>query len=138
MSADDALVVRTMSVSKSGSNGQINDVPEVIVVNRSPDESKPSAGNGFNERIGSPDSGDFMINENEKAVVVSNPSLVSDFQEKVNLSWEDLNVVANLPKPSLFKRCLKRGQGDAVVTKKQILFDGKFAEIFYSNLQFLY
>ncbi|XP_065053013.1 protein white-like isoform X1 [Rhopilema esculentum] len=123
MSSDDALVVRTMSVSKSGSNGQLNDVPEVIVVNRSPDESKPYAGNGFDERIGSPDSGHYMINENEKAVVVSNPSLVSDFQEKVNLSWEDLSVVANLPKPSLFKRCLKRGQGNAVVTKKQILFD---------------
>lgn len=125
MATEDALVVRTMSCSRKSDVALKEDLPEVVVVTNSMANDKPAAVNGSRERIGSPDSDTFMIHENENSVVVSNPSLISDLQEKVNLSWEDICVEAELPKPSLLKRLIKKDEAMKKPTKKEILFDGK-------------
>ena len=126
MATDDALVMRTMSISEKNHEALNGDLPEVVVVTNSMANSKPDGLNGSNERIGSPDSGSLMVNEHDKSVVVSNPSLISDLQEKVNLSWEDICVEAELPKPSLMKRLFKKEEIANKPTKKQILFDGEY------------
>ena len=125
MATDDALVTRTLSVSQKNSEALNEDLPEVVVVTNSMASDNPNAANGSTERIGSPDSNSLMVHENERDIVVSNPSLISDLQDKVNLSWEDICVEAELPKPSLFKRMFKKEEALAKPTKKQILFDGK-------------
>ena len=128
MATHDALVMRTTSISHKNDEALNGDLPEVVVVTNSmaSESDKPEGLNGSNERIGSPDSGSVMVNEHDKSVVVSNPSLISDLQEKVNLSWEDICVEAELPKPSLLKRLFKKEDVANKPTKKQILFDGKY------------
>lgn len=125
MATHDALVMRTTSISHKNDEALNGDLPEVVVVTNSmaSESDKPEGLNGSNERIGSPDSGSVMVNEHDKSVVVSNPSLISDLQEKVNLSWEDICVEAELPKPSLLKRLFKKEDVANKPTKKQILFD---------------
>ena len=125
MATDDALVVRTMSVSQKSNETLDTDYPEVVIVTNSSANDKPGDANNGIERFSSPESGEFMMHDNEKSIVVSNQSLASDLQEKVNLSWEDICVEAELPKPSLLKRCLKKDGESTKPTKKQILFDGE-------------
>ena len=125
MATDDALVVRTLSVSRKSDEALNEDLPEVVVVTNSMANDKLAAVNGSHERIGSPDSNSFMAHENDNSVVVSNPSLTSDLQEKVNLSWEDICAEAELPKPSILKRLIKKEEALNKPTKKEILFDGK-------------
>lgn len=123
MATEDALVVRTMSVSQKNAENVNGDIPEVVIVTNA--KASDHSANGSAERIGvsSPSSDEFMADE--KAMVMSNPSLAADLQEKVNLSWEDICVEAELPKPSLVKRCFKKEELALKPTKKQILFDGE-------------
>ena len=124
MSNEDALVMRTKSLSRNNELHQTDSVPEVVVINKDAwDGSHDFEGGRQVNGMASPDSDDVMIAKEANAVVVSNPNVVSEFQEKVSLSWEDVCVQAELPKPSLIKRCCKKDDVLKPQTK-EILFDG--------------
>ena len=117
--ADDGLVHATGLRVVANTHPDPDDVPEVVI--RSPEDGN------LNERtsnVSSPDSANQIIGKNRNDLILSNPSLVPEFEDTVSLTWEDISVEVELPKSSLFKRCFKK---DSDITKpkhKQILFDG--------------
>ncbi len=104
-------------------------LPEVIIHKNGVDPELENALNGRSSIVNSPDSAaEFMQND---SLVLSNPSLVSDFKQKVDLSWENINVEVELPKPSFLKRCFNKSDEPTKPAFKQILFDGNYFLILY-------
>lgn len=96
-------------------------LPEVIIHENGVKLELENAPNGRSSIVNSPDSAaEFMQND---SLVLSNPSLVSDFKQKVDLSWENINVEVELPKPSFLKRCFNKSDEPTKPAFKQILFD---------------
>ena len=105
-------------------------VPEVVV---EPNHEKSS--DAPTSPVSNGSQGSYAAIFGNKGEVLSNPSLVSDKEllgrDKVKLTWEDLEVLAELPKPSFVRSCIARRKGlDLGPTSKQILFNGKIL-IFY-------
>eukprot|EP00794_Sanderia_malayensis_P003789 gene3789-4312_t len=103
-----------------------NNAPEVIIIDGNDRDMQRDDSISIGRSSGalSPTSQDEIF-INKEATIVSNVDLVPDFQndDKVSITWQDVCVEVELPRPPFYKRCLKNADEDLKPKLKQILFD---------------
>lgn len=66
------------------------------------------------------------IDSTDSGRLIPKTTSIEDVGERVSISWENINVFVENPRPSLFKRLCGGIQEIEKPTKKQVLFGGKW------------